>query len=1234
MAARKARIPPITLPEDLPVSAKADELRAAIEAHQVVVVAGATGSGKTTQLPKLCLAAGLGSRGLIGVTQPRRLAAKSIARRLAQELSVPLGELVGWQVRFTEQVSEGSLIKVMTDGILLAETRGSPTLDAYEVLILDEAHERSLNIDFLLGLLKPLLARRRDLKLIVTSATIDTARFAEHFGGAPVIEVEGRSYPVEVRYRPPAVDREADEEDRSHAALLAAIDELGQEDRRGDILVFLPGEREIREAHRAIERCRYPHTEVLALYARLSGNEQDRVFQPGALRRIVLATNVAETSITVPRIRFVIDTGTARISRFSPRTQVQRLHIEPISQASADQRAGRCGRTSAGVCIRLYDEDEFARRPRYTDPEILRSSLAGVVLRMLDLKLGDPLRFPYLDAPDERAIREGYALLAELGAIDGERKLTPLGRQLAQLPVDVRHGRMLLAAGAQGCLREALAIVSALAIQDPRDRPADRRDAADAAHALLMKDPNSDFLGWIKLWEAVQFQHAELSNNGFRDWAKQQFLSPLRLREWRELHRQLLLLTRDTLGLPVNEEAATSEAVHRALLTGLLGHIGVKDEKQQFHGARGRRFVAFPGSYLAKAPPKWVMAAALLDTQRLYGLTLAKIDPAWVEAVAPPELLHARHYDPLWDPRSGRVYGFQDISLYGVAIVTRRRVGYESVDPTLCRELFLRHAMVRGEVEARHPLLRHNAEVREEAKDKEEKLRRRGLLKSESVIADWFAERLPASVLSVPSFLQWWRQADAAAQARLKLTVNDLVIPLGDDSLADFPDALRDGPLVLPLAYRFDPSLALDGATLTIRLDQLGSVTPARLSWLVPGLLREKVVTLLRALPKPLRRHFVPAPDFAQAFLEAHAEAATREPPLEAALAAWLTKVGGVAISPADYAEAELPAHLKLHLALIDERGQPLDQGDDLLALKARHAEAAQRAFAAQVDAIYHRDHLTDWPPFDLPRTIRSSGGAEAWPALSAEADAVHLRSYASATEADAVHADGVLALAVHVLGDTLRYWRRNLPLSSAVLVAWAPLGSAEALRTDILATILRDRFLKPAATVRGRKDFAALLDAIRRETGEHAAVLAREVEDILRLAAELRRMLVPQLIGYGRANYDDARMALDRLVHPDFVRETPRERLKHFPRYLKALKLRAERLKQDAKRDQQKLLDVLPFEKALERAGTRLAADHPAVVELRWAIEELRVSLFAQELGTAQSVSPKRLAGMVAALG
>ncbi|MBK9655401.1 MAG: ATP-dependent RNA helicase HrpA [Rhodanobacteraceae bacterium] len=1125
--ARRARVPMISVPEELPIAAKAEEITAAIRAHQVVVVAGETGSGKTTQLPKLCLAAGRGLTGLIGCTQPRRIAAKSISRRVAEELKSPLGSLVGFAVRFQDQIGEDTLVKFMTDGILLAETQSDRMLRRYDTLIIDEAHERSLNIDFLLGYLKRLLPKRPDLKVIITSATIDTERFARHFGNAPVISVEGRGYPVEMRWRPIEGDREERGDDGLYRSIAAAADELSREDPRGDILVFLPGEREIRDAHKALEQRRYAHTEVLPLYARLSAAAQDAVFRPGAQRRIVLATNVAETSITVPRIRFVIDSGIARVNRYSQRAKVQRLQIEPISQASANQRAGRCGRLSAGIAVRLYDEADFQRRPAYTDPELLRSSFAGVILRMLDLDLGDPASFPFLDPPSDRALQDGFLLLREVGAIDDGKKLTQIGRDMAKLPIDVRLARALVAARDARVLDEALIIASGLSIQDPRERPPEVRGLADAAHQVFVHE-KSDFLTLVQLWQAYNHEHEERTQSQLRDWCRAHFLSYLRMREWRELHRQLLLIVRErgweqgqrgtrelrtgprTAGRspigtgsgPGPEERARTpdrarkvaaklssspdggavplsvrgpsfagpnhssgaapetaltdprayEFLHRALLTAFITQVARKDDKVKYRGPRGRALQIFPGSGQFKVGPNWILSATLLETEKLYALNVARIDPAWIEPAA-AHLTTRQFYEPSWDAKGGRAVGFEDVSLYGLPIVQRRRISYGPVDPLAARQLFLRHQLVRGEGPARHALLAHNAAMREQAHAKEEKLRRRGLMRDEEQLAEWFDARCPKDILDSHALDRWLKHAPSAERDALKLTLDDLVIPSArGDERFEFPDALEVQGARLLLQYHFDPQGARDGVTATVPLSVLLALSDAEIDWLVPGLREEKAALLIKSLPKTLRRHVVPAPDFARAFIEA---ATPRAQPFASALAVFLSRVAGVDIREADFDASTLPAYLSFNLKVVDANGQPLAEGRELAGLKTRFAEAARAAFAARVDADFQREQLSDWPLDEIPLDVRAEGGARAFPALYDQGTHAGLRAYADAAEAAQAHPRGVRRLVLIQVDDQVRYWMRHLKLSSDAQMAYGVVASIDALRRDLIESAL-----------------------------------------------------------------------------------------------------------------------------------------------------------------------------------
>ncbi|MFK2872743.1 ATP-dependent RNA helicase HrpA [Dyella lipolytica] len=1279
---RRARSkPPIRLDESLPITARAEEIVELIREHQVVVIAGETGSGKTTQLPKLCLAAGRGEAGLIGCTQPRRLAARSVARRVAEELNTPLGDKVGFQVRFTDQVSEQSLIKFMTDGILLAETQGDPWLSAYDTIIIDEAHERSLNIDFLLGYLKRLAVKRPDLKIIVTSATIDTARFAEHFGNAPVVSVEGRAYPVEVRWR--STDevaarrnqRSSDMQQGGAEHVAAVLDEITHDDPRGDVLVFMPGEREIRDAHLLLSRRQYRETEIMPLYARLSATDQDRVFKPGPKRRIVLATNVAETSLTVPRIRYVIDSGTARVKRYSQRSQLERLHVEPVSQAAADQRKGRCGRIGPGICYRLYDEADYAARIAYTDPELLRSSLANVILRMLALQLGEVDEFPFLESPDPRVVTDGYRRLAEIGAIDDRRQLTTIGRTLARLPIDVQLARMLVESEKLGSLRELLVVVAFLSIQDPRERPADARQQADAAHAAFA-DPKSDIVGVLNLWREYDSAHEELTQSKLRDWCTRHFLSFLRMREWRELHRQLLLVVQEIgwkLGAAAPSplrgegwgEGATSratvnareknakkirtevssrkpvpltpalspegrgsddaerlyEAVHRSLLAGLPTQVGHKDEKGVYRSTRERRFQVFPGSALAKTPPNWIFAAQIIDIGgRVWGMMCARVEPMWIEQQA-AHLLRSTCRDAHWSRKRGTVVAYEQVSLFGLALVERRPVTFQQQDPALAHGIFLREAIARCDLEARADFVRANQRVIEDAQGIEAKQRREGLIRHEDDLVDFFRGKLPQEIASSRALDAWYRHARPAEQAALRWSIDDVMVGgTGLDPKA-FPASLDIPPQRYRLEYRFVPGDDADGVTLHLPLAMLNALPTARCEWLVPGLLGEKVAELIRGLPKSLRRNFVPAPDFARAFVEAESP---RDESLTKALATFLRRTTGVEINASDFAPVALPPHFAMRYRLHDDKGHTLASGRDLSALRGQWEGQAREAFSRKTDIELTREDVTSWDFEEIPEQVRSDGGLLAFLALVDLGDAVALRVFERSDEAKAAHIQGVERLLRHALASDMKQARRRLPIANALSLKYAPLGSIDGLRDDLTEGGFTDLLATQHLNVRSAAAFEVLRTHAARELFAAAVERLKLAEPIIEAQAELKPWLQPPLLGFARASYDDLDEQLDGLLAPGFLRDLPTARLTHFPRYLKAMRLRAERLRQDPARDQQRMLQVLPYWR--EYLNHRSAGDL-GLDELRWLIEEWRVSLFAQELKTAEPVSPKRLA-------
>ncbi len=1226
VAARRAALPAIDYPPELPVSARREEIRAAIERHQVVVVAGETGSGKTTQLPKICLEAGRGVAGLIGHTQPRRIAARSVAARIAEELGSEVGALVGYKVRFSDHTRPEAVIKLMTDGILLAESQGDRFLNAYDTLIIDEAHERSLNIDFLLGYLKQLLPKRPDLKVVITSATIDTERFSRHFGDAPVIEVSGRTHPVELRYRPLEAPEQGEEVRDLTAAIVDAVDELAAEG-PGDMLVFLPGEREIRETAEALRKHHPPHTEILPLYARLGAREQNRVFQPHRGRRIVLATNVAETSLTVPGIRYVIDPGLARISRYSPRTKVQRLPVEKISRASADQRAGRCGRIGPGICIRLYSEQDYLARPRFTDPEIRRSNLAAVILRMKSLGLGEVERFPFVEAPEPKMIGDGYKLLEELGAVR-DRRLTEIGRRLARLPVDPRLGRMILAARDEGSLAEVLVIAAALGVQDPWERPADKAAAADQAHAPF-RDERSDFLAYLKLWRAYHDQKRHLSHNKLRKWCREHFVSFMRMRDWCDVHGQLLALVKE-MGWRPNEEEADYGAIHRALLAGLLGNVANRGEEKgaEYTGARGIKLHLFPGSALFKKKPKWIMAAELVETSRLYARTCARIEPEWIEAVAGP-LLKRSHFDPHWEKRRGAVVAFERATLYGLLVYGRRRVDFGPIDPATAREIFIRQALVAGEVRNPPPFLRHNLALVEEIEEIEAKARRRDVLVDEEEIFAFYEQRLPEGICDIRAFEKWRKRAEWEAPKKLYLE-REALMRRGGVAESQFPTRLAVAGLTLPLSYAFEPGSEADGVTVTVPLPALNLLRPEPFQWLVPGLLHEKIVALIKSLPKALRRNFVPAPDFADACVAALTPSDT---PLTEALAHQLLRMTGVRIPSDAWDEARLPDHLRMNFKVVDEAGEVVASGRDLAELQRRLGGEARRSFATEPLWSQEREGITEWDFGTLPESVefeRAGVALKGFPALVDRGDSVALQLLDTPGAAERASRSGLLRLLLLALPEKVKYLRRALPGIDRICLYYAPLGSCEAIKGQLIERAAEIAFIEPLDELpRDRAAFEASLERGRGALVASANELAGRVEAVLaahhRLAKRLKGNLHPAWLHA----VADIRDQLDHLIGPDFVRRTPAAWLGELPRYLKAIERRLEKLEQGgAARDRQLMNEIAPLWSACKTRleGLDGSIDDPELERYRWMVEELRVSFFAQELGTKMPVSVKRL--------
>ncbi len=1219
---RRAVLPVPDYPSALPVVERRADIRAAIERHPVIVLCGETGSGKTTQLPKICLELGRGTRGRIGHTQPRRIAARSLAARIAEELHCEPGRQVGCKVRFHDRVREDSFIKVMTDGILLAETRSDPDLLEYDTLIIDEAHERSLNIDFLLGYLHRLLKRRPDLKLVITSATIDPQRFSKHFGDAPVIEVSGRTWPVDIRYRPLAgEDEERKDRDRGQA-IVDAVDELAAAG-PGDVLVFLPGERDIRDTAELLRKHHPPHTEILPLYARLSADQQARIFRPHKGRRIVLATNVAETSLTVPGIRYVVDTGLARISRYSYRTKVQRLPIEPVSQASANQRSGRCGRVAAGICIRLYSEEDFNSRPEFTEPEIRRTNLAAVILQMAALGLGEVDDFPFVDPPDARFVRDGYKLLQELAAVDAQNRLTDMGRRLARLPVDPRIGRMVLAAAELHCLREVLVIAAALEVPDPRDRPLDKAAAADGKQARF-RHPKSDFLAYWNLWVQFNEQARHLSRSKLRAWCREHFLSYLRMREWRDIHSQLLTLAKQ-MGLRLNEADADYASIHRALLTGLLGNVAFKSDDNEFTGARNLKFTLFPGSVLARKPPRWLMAAELVETGRRYLRTAAAIEPGWVEAAA-GALLKRSYSEPHWEQRSARVMAFEKVTLYGMPLVNRRKVHYGPIDAALSRELFIRHALVRGEYRTREDFAIHNRRLLEELQRLEAKARRPDVLADEQDLFLFFDERIPDTVVSGARFERWWKKA-RQQHPRLLHLERDYVMRHAAESVTDacYPDHLEVRGIRLPVRYRFTPGRQADGLCVDIPLAALNQFSATDFDWLVPGLLEEKITLLIKSLPKQLRRHFVPAPDFARACVQA---LAAGNGPLLDALAAELKRMTGVEVPADAWRPDRLPAHLFTGFRLLDGKGRVLAEGQDLADLQRDYGSRASQGVRRSGGCAYERDSVTAWDFGDLPECVQlDAGGVQVrgYPALVVEGDRVALRVLDRQAEALRAHRPGLLQLFRLCAGRAVKDVQRGLPDIDRQCLWFSPLGGCDGLKADIMQAVLAETFLADRADLRAAAEFEQRLQQGRPRLMDVANRIGRSSAAALAEYHQLAGLLKGGLSPASLAAASDIRRQLDELVYPGFVSDTPVAWLPHIARFLRAARLRLEKLPGNPGRDRQRALVVDGFRQRYRKALHK-DPHNEALHGFRWLVEELCVSLFAQELGTSVKVSPERL--------
>ncbi|MUT89320.1 ATP-dependent RNA helicase HrpA [Streptomyces sp. Z38] len=1257
MAARRARVPEVRYPEQLPVSQKKDVIAEAIRDHQVVIVAGETGSGKTTQIPKICMELGRGVRGMIGHTQPRRIAARTVAERVAEELDTPLGEAVGWKVRFTDQVDpEATFVKLMTDGILLAEIQTDRELRAYDTIIIDEAHERSLNIDFLLGYLAQLLPKRPDLKVVITSATIDPERFSRHFDDAPIIEVSGRTYPVEVRYRP-LLEEESDDADRDQiTAITDAVEELMAEG-PGDILVFLSGEREIRDTADALNKKRYRSTEVLPLYARLSHAEQHRVFQQHGGRRIVLATNVAETSLTVPGIKYVIDPGFARISRYSHRTKVQRLPIEPVSQASANQRKGRCGRTSDGICIRLYSEDDFLSRPEFTDAEILRTNLASVILQMTAAGLGEIEKFPFIDPPDHRSIRDGVQLLQELGALDPAQKdprkrLTQTGRKLAQLPVDPRLARMVLEADRNGCVREVMVIAAALSIQDPRERPADKQAQADQQHARF-RDETSDFLAFLNLWRYIREQQKERGSSSFRRMCKQEYLNFLRIREWQDIYAQLRTVAKQ-MGIHLNEQDAPADRVHVSLLAGLLSHIGMKDVKEskdsgqgggrrdggrnEYLGARNAKFAVFPGSALFKKPPRFVMSAELVETSRLWARVNAKIEPEWVEPLA-EHLLKRTYSEPHWEKDQAAVMAYEKVTLYGVPIVAQRKVNYGRIDAELSRELFIRNALVEGDWRTHHKFFADNRKLLTEVEELEHRARRRDILVDDETLFDFYDQRIPDHVVSGAHFDSWWKHKRREQPDFLDFEREMLIRESADAvTKADYPDTWRQGPLKFRVTYQFEPGADADGVTVHIPLQVLNQVTDEGFDWQIPGLREEVVTELIRSLPKPIRRNYVPAPNYAKAFLE---RAVPLQEPLTVTMARELKRMVGVPFEAEDFDWSRVPDHLRVTFRIVDERRRTLAEDKDLEALKLTLRPKARKALSQAAAATAQRQGgeslerkgLTDWTIGSLTRvfeTRRAGQPVKAYPALVDDGDSVSVRLFDSeAEQAEAMWKGTRRLILLGIPVNPAKFASEKLTNPQKLALSANPHGSVQALFDDCAMAAADKLIADFGGPVWDEESYRKLFDKVRAEIVDTTVRAVGQVQQVLAAWQACERRLKgvrsPALL----PNLQDVRTQLDGLVKPGFVTEAGLRRMPDLMRYLVAADRRLQQMPTNVQRDTTRMTKVHEMRDEYAWLLEQMPQGRPVpqqVRDIRWMIEELRVSYFAHALGTAYPVSDKRI--------
>ncbi|MFT5542128.1 MAG: ATP-dependent helicase HrpA [Arenicella sp.] len=1237
---REDAVPIIEYP-DLPVSNKRDDIKSAIANNQVVIIAGETGSGKTTQIPKMCLELGRGIDGFIGHTQPRRLAARSVANRIAEELGSEIGREVGFKVRFSDNVGENSHIKLMTDGILLAEIQQDKYLNQYDTIIIDEAHERSLNIDFLLGYFKQLLPKRRNLKLIITSATIDPERFSKHFFDAPIIQVSGRTYPVEVRYKENCQEStngiSEDVQDQS-SAITEAVDELMRE-KSGDILIFLSGERDIRDTQEALAKRQYRSTEIVPLYARLSASEQNRIFQPHTGRRIVLATNVAETSLTVPGIKYVIDPGLARMSRYSHKSKVQRLPIEAISQASANQRAGRCGRVSDGICIRLYSEQDYLSRPEFTDPEIIRTHLSSVILQMLALGLGEVGHFPFIQPPDSRNINDGMKLLEELQAIvreQGRYVLTTLGRKIARLPVDPRYAKMVVEAGQRDCAKEVMIITAGLSVQDPRERPQDKKQAADEKHNEFA-DADSDFVSLLNLWNGFTQKQKELSNSQLRKWCKQYFVHYLRMREWQDIVSQMKKSLVE-IGFRLNSNEASYELIHTCIATGLLSQVGFKDKNREYLGSRGTKFMIFPGSGLNKSSPKWLMAAELVETSKLFARNVAKIDPKWLEPIS-QHLVNKQYSEPHWSKKKGAVQAYVNINLFGLPIVSKREVNYSQVDPNVCREIFIREALVNGQTQLNYAFLRNNQALVEEVETLEHKSRRRDLLIDEDDLCDFYSEKLPFDICSDVLFKKWWQLISRKTPDFLDCSIQTLLKKDASGiSKIDFPDEWQQGNLRLPLSYIFEPNAENDGVNIEIPLPILNQLVDVGFDWLVPGFQHELIVALIKSLPKKLRRNFVPAPNFADACLSQISSKDENGAPnnIYHEVAEKLQKMTGVLISSDDFVDAELPNHLRFNFVAVDSDGKLLHKDKSLKGLQDKLKGKVKETLESVATPELERQNIHTWDFESLPSAFEQKHAGfeiKAYPALVQKSSKVDIVLFDNKQDAEKAHRLGVYQLIKNTVPSPLKYLQQKLPNKAKLSLYFNPFGQINILIDDItLAAIdklIRDFETTKQKQIREKADFLQACEIVRENINDVALQIAQKIEKGLTVAHGIQKQCKGNIPLNMLNNISAIRGQLNLLVYKGFVFDIGYSKLDDWNRYVNALNQRLDKLKVDTNRDRMNQLEI---DKAVSKYNEvknkfeKSSLDIAALDEVKWMIEEFKVSLFAQQLGTNSPISLKRI--------